>query len=159
MASIASNIHAIIVGMDEYEDLDISFERAIKDANAMHDFLIKIGVDEKNIITFENAKSTTKREIMKQIASLKEKANRGDPIIFYYSGYVGMTYVGKRLAGMICPYDVASKEGGISDTALVHMFDELAPFCGNNIVSLVILIEAYFHRSAVCIPRLPDPEI
>jgi len=144
MASIASKIHAIIVGMDKYENVNISFERAIKDANAMRNFLIEIGVDEKNIITFEDAKSTTKQEIMKQVASLKEKANRGDPIIFYYSGHEGATNVGERPARMICPYDVASNEGGISDTALVQIFDELAPFCGNNIVSFVILIEAYF---------------
>lgn len=64
--------------------------------------------------------------IINQVASLKMKANRGDPIIFYYSGYVGTTTVGERSAGMICPYDVVSNEGRVSDTALLQTFDELS---------------------------------
>jgi len=141
MAAIASKIHAIIVAIDRYEDYDVPFDRAIQDANAMREFLLNLGVHKENIQTFERAELATKQEIMKKVASLKENANRGDPIIFYYSGFMGTTKVGERGAGMICPYDVLSHKGGISDTALVQMFDELALFCGNNIVSYVIPIE------------------
>lgn len=137
MASIASRTHAIIVGVDKYENLDISFERAIKDAKAMRDILIKLGVEEKNIETFEQAESATKQGIMDKVASLKEKANRRDPIIFYYSGYVGTTDICGRSAGMICPYDVVSHEGGIPDIELVQMFHSLTPWCANNIVSFM----------------------
>jgi len=138
MAAIASKIHAILVGMDRYEAYSTHFDRAIPDVNAMREFLIKLGVDEKKIQTFEKAELTTKQEIMRKVASLKESANRGDPIIFYYSGFPGTTKVNGRPAGMICPYDVLTHQGGISDTALIQMFDDLAPFCGNNIVSSVI---------------------
>lgn len=137
MASIAPRIHAILVGMDKYESLDYSFQRAIDDVKAMRGILIKIGVNEKNIQTFENAESTTKQAIMAKIAFLKAQADRGDPIIFYYSGYVGKTTVNERSAQMICPYDVVTKQGGISDIALVQIFDGLALLCGTNIVSFL----------------------
>jgi len=80
MAPIASKIHAIIVGIDKYDKPVISFDRANKDAKAMHDVLIKLGVEEKNIEIFEKAQSATKQAIMDKVSSLKKKVKRGDPI-------------------------------------------------------------------------------
>jgi methionine synthase I (cobalamin-dependent) len=74
--------------MDKYEGLAISFDRVNQDVKAMRDILIELGVERKNIETFEKAESVTKQAI----AFLRDKANRGDPIIFYHSGYIGTTF-------------------------------------------------------------------
>jgi len=86
MASVAPRIHAILVGIDRYEKLPYNFQRALDGTKDMRGILIMFGVEEENIETFGNAESTTQQAIMDKV---KDKANRGDPIIFYYSGYIG----------------------------------------------------------------------
>ncbi|KIJ53847.1 hypothetical protein M422DRAFT_775802 [Sphaerobolus stellatus SS14] len=144
-------IHAVLVGIDNYPHPFSPLTSAVRDACKVKDFLReKLAVPEGNITLLKDAQATKER-IIGSISSLTQKANRDDAIIFVFSGYTGkptsMGVVGGGKAndvGMICPVDV-SDQGGISDTSLVQLFDQVSKSCGNNIIIFLDCAAKIFH--------------
>lgn len=92
-----NNGHAIIVAIEEYHDNKklhkVSF--ALNDANGVKDALLKIGYKEDNIELLTN-NYATKTSILDKVKTISKYAQKGESIIFYYSGH-GLYIDGKNL--------------------------------------------------------------
>ena len=126
--------HAVIVGIDRYPDYQ-PLSTAVKDTRKMHDYLKnKFQANEENLklLTDDQAK---KADIIDAISSIAKRADaRNESIIFFFSGYSGRTKSeDDEQEGILCPVDVLD-EGGLSDSLLLQLFDQVAKSCGNNIV-------------------------
>ncbi|KAF9061962.1 hypothetical protein BDP27DRAFT_309721 [Rhodocollybia butyracea] len=133
-------IHAIIVGIDQYPDYP-PLSNSVRDTRRMSDILIKLGADKKNITLLTDSRAT-KDGILQELQSLPARVKRNDPIVFFFSGYAASATSDQSeeqpssRVGVLCPYDI-SKNGGISDKALLQAFDLLSQSCGNNITVLL----------------------
>lgn len=91
------NGHAIIVAIEEYHDSKklhkVSF--AINDANGIKEALLRIGYKDDNIDLLTN-NYATKTSILDKVKTVSKFAQKGESIIFYYSGH-GLYIDGKNL--------------------------------------------------------------
>ena len=111
----------------------------------MHDYLKnKFQANEENLklLTDDQAK---KADIIDAISSIAKRADaRNESIIFFFSGYSSRTKSeDDEQEGILCPVDVLD-EGGLSDSLLLQLFDQVAKSCGNNIVRRFDAIIALF---------------
>ena len=132
--------HAVVIGIDNYEDGFGSLKTAVSDAEKFSDYLkndYDSDADQKNT-DVKLLKDAKKSQIFDAISSLEGTVNRNDPIIFFFSGFAGQSETDSEdgeKEGLLCPADVL-KEGGISATSLLNLFDQISRSCGNNIVSI-----------------------
>src|SRR6266545_1856584 len=141
MSSKFSNIHALLIGINQYTGPKLKpLIHAAKDAERLKAALIEIGAKEENIVLLQD-EHATKVNILEKVKALgtnESKVNRGDPIVFFFSGYSGKTTLDVKDVGVLCPQDVDSA-GGIGDFYLQESFDIIARTRGNNIVRKVWL--------------------
>jgi hypothetical protein len=122
----------------------------VSDANAINEYLLdNLGVPKENITLLLNEKAT-RNEMIKALEAFEtnQHINRGDPILFYFSGHGGSAIapVGWPTANnhitFLCPQDFegatcSSLDGqGLWDLTLSTLLDKIAVFKGNNIVRL-----------------------
>jgi uncharacterized caspase-like protein len=92
-----NNAHAIIVAIEDYHENKklpkVSF--AINDANGIKEALLKIGYKEENIELLTN-NYATKTSILEKVKTISKYAQKGESIVFYYSGH-GLYIDGKNL--------------------------------------------------------------
>lgn len=83
-----SNVHAIIVAIEDYHDSKklskVSF--ALNDAHGIRDALLKLGYKEENIELLTN-NHATRTTILGKVKAISKYAQKGETILFYYSGH------------------------------------------------------------------------
>ena len=154
MSKQPSHPFALIIGINEYESLDIpNLVGAVPDADAVRNYLQEhLGVPDSQITDLRNSEAT-RAAIIDGIKafSLNEEIKEGDPILIYYAGHGGSadTPKGWEVGGtgkieLLVPYDHSSLEGGnpkhgIPDRTLGALLWHLAEKKGDNIVRQFIL--------------------
>ncbi|KIK51078.1 hypothetical protein GYMLUDRAFT_408513 [Collybiopsis luxurians FD-317 M1] len=132
---MTSAIHAILVGINDYEDAAFSpLKHSVDDARKIKNLLLQdLGADEGSIRVLENS-DATKDGIMEALQSISTRAERNDAIVFFFSGYAALSDENdsEQQVGFLCPYD-AQSSGGLSDKSLLRTFELLSKQCGNNI--------------------------
>jgi hypothetical protein len=127
---------ALLVGINEYKEFD-HLKRCVGDVHSIETFLTtKWKIPQHNITTLIDAEATKER-IIKELSSLPDKPGfvRNNAILFFFSGYAGISRSGGSEVGIICPVDITRQQGAITDAMLIQLFDQIAKSGGNNIVS------------------------
>ena len=138
MDSLASQIFAIIVGIDQYRNEDLPhLDHAVSDAQKLTNFLIQdLKVPESHVQQLYND-AATKDTIVNAIANLPENSEfePGHALLFFFSGLAGKA---GQDVGMICPVDInIGSRTGISDSTLTRLCDQISRSYGNNIVGIL----------------------
>ncbi len=83
---VSGNYHALIIGVDEYEDNRIvDLDRPISDATALKNILIdKYTFVEENVTLLSNA---TRRDIIDELDKLSERITEDDNLLIFYAGH------------------------------------------------------------------------
>ncbi|OUS13102.1 hypothetical protein A9Q89_03655 [Gammaproteobacteria bacterium 53_120_T64] len=120
--SIYDSIHALVIGINEYDDRRIpSLQYAINDASSILKTLEKTGVASSNIIFIEG-KNATKTNILSAIKNtLKNRLKENDGLVVFFAGH-GVHTTRKKISGEVVeqgyllPYN--AKNDQISSTAI-----------------------------------------
>ncbi|WLP93359.1 caspase family protein [Psychrobacter sp. M13] len=83
-------LHAVIIGIDQYNNPDLKLNYAAKDASAIYDVLNKqIGsiYDKGNISLLNTASTTSKDIIISKINQIKQTAKMNDVFVFYVAAH------------------------------------------------------------------------
>lgn len=152
----ASNIFALIIGIDKYERDEYQLEGAVADANEFERYVsTDMGAPEDNIISLRDEKAT-RSEIIGAFGKLETRKDivQGKAIIIIY--YAGHGAVAKKPAQwenwhafdnnieMLCPVDMTFRNSvkektveGIPDRTISRLLLDLSAAKGNNIVRFV----------------------
>lgn len=109
---IQSETYVVSVGIANYEDNRQSLVNSENDAKAISEFY-KQGTDNVSTIT---GKYATKQNILKTLKKAFKKADKGDKIIFYYSGH--------GYPGGLCPFDMHNIVDGLTYTEVLDVMKE-----------------------------------
>ena len=99
-APVRGERYAVVIGINDYPGqgsvleggLDLFY--AVADTEAVFNMLVGIkGFKPENVIMLTD-RSATKSSVLDQIKALKKKVNRGDEVVFYFSGHSAQ-YTGK----------------------------------------------------------------
>ncbi|KAF5384646.1 hypothetical protein D9757_007448 [Collybiopsis confluens] len=128
----AATMHALLVGINEYKDLDTPLKHSVADALRLQESLKRLGADERNLRLLADS-NATKDGITNALQSLSSQVKRTDAVVFFFSGYAGVSEDadGNKI-GLISPYDVKTN-GGLSAASLLRAFDVLSKRCGGNV--------------------------
>lgn len=107
-----SETFVVSVGIANYEDKRQSLANTENDAKAISEFY-KQGTDNVTTIT---GKYATKDNIVNSLKKAFKKAQKGDKIVFYYSGH--------GYPGGLCPYDMHSITDGLSYSEIIEIMKE-----------------------------------
>ncbi|MEN8626097.1 caspase family protein [Psychrobacter proteolyticus] len=83
-------LHAVVIGIDQYNNPDLKLNYATKDASAIYDVLNKqIGsiYDKGNISLLNTASTTSKANITSKINQIKQTAKMNDVFVFYVAAH------------------------------------------------------------------------
>lgn len=129
-------IRAVIVGIDTYPTFE-PLRTAVRDAQRIYDYLKdELGAETENLKLLTNDQAK-KDDITAAILAVEKNAVRNAPIIFFFSGYAGQTNAEEgEMEATLCTVDV-NETGGISDTTLLQLFDQISKSCGNNITVIL----------------------
>ncbi|KAG6907732.1 hypothetical protein DXG01_007590 [Tephrocybe rancida] len=145
-------LYAIIVGIDKYQDPQMrTLHGAVRDADAVKDFLVKeLHVLKGRIVNLRN-KQATREKMLEALRKLTDNSaiERNDPILIYYAGHGGeakapsgwQTRAGK--IQMLLPHDFmvkgsGKKDGqGILDIELRQILMDLSRNKSDNILFLI----------------------
>ncbi len=81
------NAKALIIGIDDYEDKDLTLDRCVYDATSVRDILIDpeiCGYGSSNVVLLDNS---TKQEILTGLNQLIKTSNINSTIFIYFSGH------------------------------------------------------------------------
>lgn len=102
--------YVVCVGIGSYASPKVSnLSKTEKDAKAVAAFFKK-GTD--NVITI-TGKYATKERILKSLQSQFDRAQKGDKIVFYFSGH--------GYPGGFCPYDMHKIEDGLAYSEVINI--------------------------------------
>jgi len=128
---------ARLIGIGKYDEYPHLQPEGDTNAKSLEKFLrgdptLNRDIDVKTII-----ENVTRDNIIEIFDELGNSIDRNKAILIFFSGYGGRTVAGRRLS-IICPADIGAsdKSKGITDQELVHYFDGISRFRGNNIVSV-----------------------
>lgn len=147
MAASSPNLHALIIGIDDYSFPRTGFwplKSAVADANNFRDWVVnELGVPPSRIRDLRN-EGATRQAIIKGLQDLATKATikQGDPILIYYAGHGSEASApaewhwdspnGK--IQMIIPWDHKPADvHGIPDRTLGQLLTDIADKKGDNI--------------------------
>lgn len=83
-------LHAVIIGIDQYQNPDLKLNYATKDASAIYDVLNKqVGsiYDKGSISLLNTASTTSKDNITSEINQIKQTAKMNDVFVFYVAAH------------------------------------------------------------------------
>ena len=82
------NFFAMIIGIDNYNNPKINnLSKAAKDSTDFYNFLIKVGGYAKENVSILTNQQANKKNIYEHIYEFKNKTDRNDTFIFYFSGH------------------------------------------------------------------------
>ncbi|KDQ58320.1 hypothetical protein JAAARDRAFT_206269 [Jaapia argillacea MUCL 33604] len=140
-SSSIRSFHALLVGVNEYADLETSPLRgAVQDALDMKSFITGVlKVPQSNVITLLDEDATREHIIETFRSHLVNNPHiiPGSPILFYFSGHGSKSDDGARES--ICPHDRDPDNGvdDIKDYELGDLLRELAEAKGDNITVIM----------------------
>ena len=125
--------YAIVVGIEQYREKLPKADFAVRDANAMRDYLVKtLGYPEENVVVRTNDRAT-KNDLEKYFGQwLKNHVEPGGSVFIYYSGHGAPNP--KTGEAFLVPYD--GDPAYVNDTAfpLKKLYDSLEQLPAKEII-------------------------
>ncbi|KAF8970186.1 caspase domain-containing protein [Flammula alnicola] len=144
MSTTAPRLFALVIGINEYKELQPKLSGAVPDANAMIEYLSS-KTSTSRILSLQNAKAT-RSAIIEAFKTLErcEEIEKNDPIVIYFAGHGGEAQIQghEELTQMLLPYDASPRTKnweelpavpGIPDYAIRKLLNDIAVEKGNNI--------------------------
>jgi hypothetical protein len=122
----------ILVGINKYSNYR-HLRTSATDADKLGTFL-RNEFPVKGDIKIIKDEEATRVKILDTLSSLQADFERDNAILFFFSGYHGKLRSTPN-PGIICSTEFGKETPGITDEALVQLFDSIARARGNNIVS------------------------
>ena len=118
-----ANSHAVVIGIDAYHKMP-ELSAAVKDAKSISKLLLKLGFEEKRIMTLYNSQATGNaiRHVLDDI--LRETTKKNDRVVVFFSGHgLDRPLPNDRKEGYICPVDGDASQIGATCIRMTEIRD------------------------------------
>ncbi len=124
----AQEKHALLVGVEQYQDSDriSTLNSADDDAHALASVLFEVcGFKKQNVrvLASDAATKPTKRNVLFEVGELAKRVRRRDTVVFWFSGHGLLAEIGGQLVSCLVPWDADLRNAATMRASLLSADD------------------------------------